>query len=102
MNSGLSMWWAENASCIAEKIGSASHVSRGGRGCGYCVSHSSSPWCAGSACSSRCRAVVPVRGSPITKIGRSIGTSACSGRWLSCAWVSSRPTSALFTSERWK
>ena len=102
MNSGDSTWCAWNACCIPAKIGSSSQVSRGGRGCGNWVIHISSPCAIGSACSSRCSAVVPVRGSPITKIGRSIGTSACSGRELNCAWVSSRPTSADFTSERWK
>ena len=47
MNSGLSTWCAENACCMALKIGSCSQVSRGGRGCGYCVSHISSPWVRG-------------------------------------------------------
>ena len=102
MNSGSSTWCAAKACCIAEKIGSSSQVSRGGRGWGYCVNHISSPWCAGSAASSRCSAVVPVRGRPITKIGRSMGTSRCWGSALNCACVSSRPTSADFTSERWK
>ena len=102
MYSGLSTWCAVNAFCIIAKTGSSSQVSRGGRGCGNWVIHISSPCACGSACSSRCSAVVPVRGSPITKIGRSIGTSACSGCLVNAAWVSSRPTSALFTSERWK
>ena len=102
MNSGLSTWCAEKACCMAAKIGSCSHVSRGGRGWGYWVSHISSPWAIGSACSSRCSAVVPVRGSPITKTGRSMGTSRCSGCAANWAWVSSTPTSALLTSERWK
>ncbi len=52
--------------------GSSSQVSRGGRGCGNSVSHSSSPCDIGSAVSSRCRAVVPVRGRPVTNTGRSI------------------------------
>ena len=102
MYSGSSTWWALKASCIAAKTGSASHVSRGGRGWGNWVSHISRPWWAGSETSSRCSAVVPVRGRPITKTGRSTGTSACWGSALNCAWVSSRPTSALLTSERWK
>ena len=72
MYSGLSTWWAAKARCMPAKIGSSSQVSRGGRGWGNCVSHISRPWVAGSACSSRCSAVVPVRGSPIRKIGRSI------------------------------
>ena len=102
MNSGSAMWCSEKAACIAWKIGSASHVSRGGRGWGNSVSHSSSPWWRGSALSSRCSAVVPVRGRPSTKIGRSIGTSAWAGNSVNRAWVSSRPTSALLTCERSK
>lgn len=47
-----------------------SQVSRGGRGCGYSASHMCRPWWAGSAPSSRCSAVVPVRTNPVTKIGR--------------------------------
>ena len=87
---------------MALKIGSSSQVSRGGRGCGNSVSHSSSPWWPGSAHSSRCSAVVPVRGSPTTKIGRSIATSACSGNSANLASVINLPTSALFTCPRWK
>ena len=100
MNSGLSMWCSENAAFSAAKIGFSSHVSRGGRGCGTSVSHSSSPWCAGSALSSRCSAVVPVRGRPQTKIGRSIGTSAYDGCSLKPCSDSSRPTSALLMNVR--
>src|SRR6478672_3603676 len=102
MNSGLVTWCSANAACIAAKTGSPSHVARGGRGWGNSVSHSSSPWCRGSACSSRCSAVVPVRGRPTTKIGRSTGTSAYAGNSAKRAWVSSRPTSALLTWPRWK
>ncbi len=61
------------------KTGLAAQVSRGGRGCGISASHSSSPWWPGSAVSSRCSAVVPLLGRPVTKIGRSMATSACSG-----------------------
>jgi len=56
------------------KTGLPAQVSRGGRGCGTSASHICTPWLAGSAVSSRCRAVVPVRGSPVMNTGRSIGT----------------------------
>ena len=54
--------------------------SRGGRGCGNSASHSSSPWWPGSAQSRRCSAVVPVRGSPVTKIGRLTARCRAAGR----------------------
>ena len=100
MNSGFSMWCSENAEFRALKMGFSAQVSLGGRGCGTSVSQSSSPWCAGSALSRRCSAVVPVRGRPHTKIGRSIGTSAYDGcSWKPCS-DSSRPTSALLMNVR--
>ena len=37
---------------------------------------------------------MPVRGSPVTKIGRSIGTSACSGYWAHAASLGSLAVSA--------
>ncbi len=100
MNSGLSTWCSENAPLSAEKIGFCSQVSRGGRGCGTSVSHSSRPWWVGSALSRRCSAVVPVRGRPQTKIGRSIGTSAYDGCSRKPFSESSRPTSAPLTKVR--
>ena len=45
-------------------------------------------------------AVVPVRGSPVTKIGRSIATSACCGYCFHAASDTSRATSALRTKKR--
>ncbi len=74
MNSGWATWCCSNAACKCWNTGSAAQVSRGGRGCGTSISHISRPWCAGSAVSSRCSAVVPVRGSPVTKMGRSMRT----------------------------
>ena len=56
--------------------GSPAQAGRGGRGRGASASHSSRPWWAGSATSSRCSAVVPVRGSPVTNTGRRTATSA--------------------------
>ena len=79
---------------MRRNTGSSAQVSRGGRGCGASVSHSSRPWCAGSAASSRCSAVVPVRGSPVTKIGRSMPTAAYPGWRAHPASLSSRATSA--------
>ena len=55
------------------KTGLSGQVAAGGRGCGTSASHICTPWLAGSAVSSRCRAVVPVLGSPVMKIGFSIG-----------------------------
>ena len=100
MNSGFSTWWSAYAAWIPLNTGSASHVSRGGRGWGSSVSHSSSPWCDGSAVSSRCSAVVPVRGSPVTNTGRSIFTSEYDGCAVNPDCASSRPTRALFTCAR--
>ena len=76
------------------KTGSSAQARRGGRGCGAWVSHISRPWLDGSAVSSRCRAVVPVLGSPVTNTGRSIGTWAWSGCACQPAWLSSRAVSA--------
>src|SRR5262249_24807491 len=50
--------------------------------------------------SRRCSAVVPVRGRPVTKMGRSIATSACCGYCFHAASDSSRATSALRTKNR--
>ena len=99
---GEAAWWAAKPRCIAAKRGSDSHVSRGGRGWGNWVSHISSPCAPGSAWSRRCRIVVPVRGRPMRKIGRSIRTPSCSGWAANAASVSRTPVSALLTSERWK
>ena len=63
----------------SRRPGRPSQVSRGGRGCGSWVSHISSPCAAGSACSSRCIIVVPLRWMPVTNTGRSIATSAWRG-----------------------
>ena len=76
------------------KTGLAAQVSRGGRGCGTSASHISRPWCAGSAASSRCSAVVPVLGSPVTNTGRSIRTCAYSGCACQAASLNSRAVSA--------
>ena len=82
------------------KTGLAAQVSRGGRGCGTSASHISRPWCAGSAVSSRCSAVVPVLGSPVTNTGRSIGIPAYSGCACQPASLSSRAASAPRSIER--
>ena len=72
----------------------SAQVSLGGRGCGTSASHICTPWVAGSAVSSRCRAVVPVRGRPVMKIGASIGTRAYSGFACQAASLDSRAVSA--------
>ena len=74
--------------------GLSAQVCRGGRGCGASASHSSRPWCAGSAASSRCSAVVPVLGSPVTNSGRSIRTCAYPGCAGQPASLTSRAASA--------
>ena len=74
--------------------GSPARSPRGGRGRGASASHSSRPWCAGSATSSRCSAVVAVRGSPVTNSGLRTGTETLSGYARQPASLSSRATSA--------
>ena len=80
--------------------GLAGQVSRGGRGCGTSASHIARPWCAGSAASSRCSAVVPVLGSPVTNTGRSIRTCAYPGFACQAASLHSRAASAPRSMDR--
>src|SRR5919198_2101117 len=100
MNSGCSTWCRSYPAWMAWNTGSSGHVARGGRGCGTSASHTSSPWWAGSAVSRRCSAVVPVRGRPVTKIGRSTRTSACSGCRRQAACDNSRAARAPRSSAR--
>ena len=76
------------------KTGLSGQVGRGGRGCGTSASHICTPWVAGSAVSSRCRAVVPVLGRPVMNIGASIGIVAYSGFACQAASLDSRAVSA--------
>src|ERR1700749_811974 len=90
MNSGCSTWCRSQPAWMYRKTGLSAQVPRGGRGGGASASHSSRPWCAGSAVSSRCSAVVPVLGSPVTNNGLPTETCACSGGARQPASLSSR------------
>ena len=84
----------------AGKPGSATRFRGAGAAAGTPPATVGAPGGRGRRVSNRCSAVVPVRGRPVTKIGRSIDTSACCGYCFHAASDISRATSALRTKNR--